>query len=566
MAKRSTFMDSEGDVIAADSYRMECLLMRVFFENMDLYDEFPMIANEFLKHEFVNLDLYHDADYGVDTPKDAPKTLFLNMKILSLVYQGAKKGSEYSRNLLIYLYKTYYRQEYNALKRFRELNSADALELTKRSTDSSPYPVNWRLPRIFAMAPFLGVEFGDIEYAYSVMDETWKTMDRNKRSMLEFEFPADILDECREQVSDWLNEHNGRFDKKTMPRWWIARKLACASLQTFGYTQTYITGNEETADRAEEELNMVRTLALLKMNFRRKEFNFEDIQTLSVIYMFASKMTQEFSRINVALNDILGISSEYVLETPQRPRFQPEKVNGESGVSSIGPTDPAGSRGFSQDPGAASNVPLNTVLDTATNAMSDVSQQSMISTVPVEDASQREKRMHAEIERLRTRLHNAEQENIHLRETNNNLRGLSEDVKILKQQHEDDQKELHALREHVYRSTEGDVDTGAADIAEMEGLISGKKIVIIGGHENWLNKLKAKFNGWRFISTELSAVVDLRVFDGADYTYFFTEHLAHRTYGAYVKVLRERDLPFGYIHSTNIENNVRQIYEDISGS
>ncbi|MCD8336273.1 MAG: hypothetical protein LUD18_03190 [Lachnospiraceae bacterium] len=548
MANRNGHTDRETDALAADSYSMESLFMRVFFENMDLYDEFPMIANEFLKHEFGNLALYHDADYGVDSPKDAPRTLFLNMKILSLIYQGAKKGSEYSRNLLVYLYKTYYRQEYNALKRFQVLNSEDALELTRGNSAASPYPVNWRLPRIFAMAPFLNVEFGDISYAYSVMEETWRTLDRNKRSVLDFKFPEDLLEECREQVSDWLNEKNARFDKKTMPRWWNARRLACVSLQAIGYTQTYITDGKEVIDRADEELNMVRTLALLKMNFRRTEFTFEDVQTLSVIYMLANKMSQELSRVNVALDDILGISSEYVLETPQRPRFQPEKVNGESGIKSDDVPDAQGLPRTLDDTLYVKTVPTK----------ADVH----ISTVPAEDATQREKRMLAEIEKLRTRLHNAEQENIHLRETNNALRELSEDVKILKQQHEDDRKELHALREHVYRSTEGDVDAGTVDIAVMEAAIAQKRIVIIGGHDNWLNKLKVRFDGWRFISTEISAVVDLRVFDGADYTYFFTEHLAHKTYAAYVKVLRERDLPFGYIHSTNVEKNIAQIYEE----
>lgn len=90
--KSSTAQESSS--VAADQYGMEYLFLRVFFENADLYGEFPMIAHEFLKHEFGNLEFYHDVDYGADTPKEAPKTLFLNMKILSLIYQAARKGSE----------------------------------------------------------------------------------------------------------------------------------------------------------------------------------------------------------------------------------------------------------------------------------------------------------------------------------------------------------------------------------------------------------------------------------------------------------------------------------------
>lgn len=538
------FHDSieDDEVITTDQYCMEYLFLRYFFENTDLFDEFPMIANEFLKHEFGNLDFYHDVDYGADTPKEAPKTLFINMKILSLIYQGAKKGSEYSINLLVYLYKTYYKQEYNAMKRFKILNSEDALELTRGNSDGGTYCNEWRLPRIFAMAPFLGISMGDIDYAYSIMEDMWEELDHNKRSKLDFEIPATVLDECREQVSDWINEKNADFNEKAMPYWWNARKLACASLQVNGYTQNYITEGKESIDHAEEELNMVKTLALLKLNFKRTKFSFEEVQVLSVIYMFADKVTHELGYIQVALNDILGLSAEYVLEKPARIRFQPEKITGKAGIKPAEEIEQANP--------AQSEIP-------ASRKIGNREQNA------VEDTPQREKRMLSEIERLRTSLHNAEQENIQLREKNNELRTLSDDVRILKQQHEDDRKELHALREHVYRSTESDVDTGATDIADMEAAIAEKRIVIIGGHDNWMNKLKAKFSNWRFISTEISAVVDLRIFDDADYTYFFTEHLAHRTYGAYVKALRERDLPFGYIHSTNIEKDIRQIYEDI---
>ncbi len=261
--------------------------------------------------------------------------------------------------------------------------------------------------------------------------------------------------------------------------------------------------------------------------------------------------TKELGYTNTAIDNMLGISKEYAVEKPKYSLFQAGKVTGKAGIH---PAEEEAAEAERLQKSAGSAM-----------AKADGKKKSDKENLKVSADENREKLMLAEIERLRVKLHNAEQENLGLREQNNELRGLSDSVRILSKQHENDRKELHALREHVYKSTEEETDTREVDIAELEKAIAEKKIVIIGGRDKWVNKLKCKFSGWRFISTELSAVVDLNVFDGADFTYFFTEYIAHRTYSAYVKVLRERNLPFGYIHSTNVEMNVRQIYEEVVG-
>lgn len=102
------------------------------------------------------------------------------------------------------------------------------------------------------------------------------------------------------------------------------------------------------------------------------------------------------------------------------------------------------------------------------------------------------------------------------------------------------------------------------NLTEMESYLKRKKIVIIGGHDNWTNKLKVKFPEWKYISTEISSVIDACVLIGSDYIYFFTDHIAHKTYKNYIRLMREQHLKFGYIHSVNIDSNIRQIYNEIS--
>ena len=50
--------------------------------------------------------------------------------------------------------------------------------------------------------------------------------------------------------------------------------------------------------------------------------------------------------------------------------------------------------------------------------------------------------------------------------------------------------------------------------------------------------------------------------DGTEKVYFFTNHISHGTYGKYINLVRENKIPFGYLQTINIENVVKQIYND----
>ena len=97
----------------------------------------------------------------------------------------------------------------------------------------------------------------------------------------------------------------------------------------------------------------------------------------------------------------------------------------------------------------------------------------------------------------------------------------------------------------------------------MEEFIQEKKIVIIGGHPNWVNKLRQKFPGWTFLSPKTSGSVDAKLVQNADMVYFFTDTISHSTYGRFIRIVREQQVPFGYIHGINLEANIAQIYEDM---
>lgn len=88
------------------------------------------------------------------------------------------------------------------------------------------------------------------------------------------------------------------------------------------------------------------------------------------------------------------------------------------------------------------------------------------------------------------------------------------------------------------------------------------RIVIVGGHSNWLSKMKKEFPNWIFVNPKASGTTDVSIVDKADYVYFFTDTISHSKYHQFMNVIRERKINCGYIHGVNIEKNIRDIYVD----
>lgn len=132
--------------------------------------------------------------------------------------------------------------------------------------------------------------------------------------------------------------------------------------------------------------------------------------------------------------------------------------------------------------------------------------------------------------------------------------------------YESERDELIVLRNFVYRLENSTLDDDTEDISldEMKDALMEKHIVIIGGHVTWVNKLKKLFPEWKYIDTNAYKTVDGKMLDGKDMVYFFTDYMNHISYTKFIAAVRERKIPFGYLTGTNIENTVKQIYDDMN--
>ena len=97
------------------------------FITPEMREVFPAIVREYLEHEPMVGEMFHNIPYArmnETTWDDA-----LNYRILAMMITAARRGSTYSRNFLISLYKEYYRTEYNRVRKLKQLTYLDVLEL-----------------------------------------------------------------------------------------------------------------------------------------------------------------------------------------------------------------------------------------------------------------------------------------------------------------------------------------------------------------------------------------------------------------------------------------------------
>ena len=139
---------------------------------------------------------------------------------------------------------------------------------------------------------------------------------------------------------------------------------------------------------------------------------------------------------------------------------------------------------------------------------------------------------------------------------------LSEMEEIIKK-NENDRAELISLRNYVYSLSEEHPVLKEETIADMKKSIAERKITVIGGHVNWINKLKKDFPKWRYLDADIKRSNCSETFEDVEKVYFYTDHLSHGTYGKFIAMVREKDIPFGYLHTINIDSLIRQIYWEL---
>ena len=515
--ERSNFGTTDRS-LSVDPYGCEKLFV-IFFIKEELEDDFPLIVRDFLKHGFEDIDQDFIDYVNIDNGDLNPSKMFY-YHFLSVIVNAANRGSEYAKALLLNLYKTYYKKEYKTFKKFSVLTQEDLLALAEVDDDNRFFHGN--LARILYIARLSGITISsDCEYIYAYLNyisERYEKLESHSLDLGE----GELFQEAKKYIEDnydidELYKLQSKEDKFSAN----VSKWLC-------YNPIMVDMCDVNYDGFERSLAI--TLVILKKTYPSKGFDYsaEELVRCSSIVHFASAMASNLDWMAERLYCVT-----YGEETTDFYDSFPSKFNPEDIV--VGKTD---------------NKP-RTVIDKTKardSVVADEIKDDLIS----------------ELESLKRKLHMLESANGSLRSDLQEKKKLEEERKQLINELEGDKRELSALRSFVYSHSNDDVEQETdISIQDMKKHLSGLRIVIIGGHPNWVSKLKREFPDWVYVNPEASGTTDASIVENADKVFFFTSVISHTKYYQFINILRERKITFAYLDGVNIERNIRDIYKEV---
>lgn len=122
-------------------------------------------------------------------------------------------------------------------------------------------------------------------------------------------------------------------------------------------------------------------------------------------------------------------------------------------------------------------------------------------------------------------------------------------------------QELFQLREFFFEIRNDYLPSETS--LDLSKVIADKKLLIIGGTQEWRKRLKDKFP--TIVTADgFNDKIEFRSFGEIDFVLFYTGYMSHKTYYKIVDFLRENDIPLGYIGKTNIDLVESEIVEQLN--
>ena len=519
-------MNKESGKVAPDTTGAYYFFLDEFVTR-DMEYDFALIEQDFIQHCSGKLQEFNEAGwYGEDERWTAAPKVALQKKMLRLMYNGAKLGDRYCVELIRYLYKLYHKKEYNQLKRFSTISTSEIFALSEDEWGGNNYGA---MGRILGMCQFMNIKQDDsCSILYLLLDKTrkeWISDNEEEREFLDFE--DGLFEECVQQVELWIKDHDhGDFRdfRKATKVYHEHDEFVEACLRHLGYPSDYVFLCMD--NNMGLRVQMARTLAVLKTANPKKDYTFEEVQKYTAIYSTVAALTDVADDFDYELGYLTGdpvddFEKEDMLFKPENIQYKEEAEKKHS------------------------------------------VQKPIINVAPVSNGEASTEDYLKEIAELRRKVNERELENKNLRELYRQAKKQYDEADRMNKKYESERDELIALRNFVYKSELDEEEVLEDSLESMKKVIASKDVVIIGGHINWINKLKQQFPNWMFIHPDTYKNVDGKMLDDKDYVYFFTDYMNHISYTKFIAAVRERKIPFGYLGSRNVESLVKQIYEDL---
>lgn len=526
---------TEEELSTPDTFGCECLFLSHFYTEQ-MTSDFSFIAREFLMNGFREVDFSQGIIQYVGNRNGAWSVKVSSyFRVMNLMWNAVKQGSEYAKNFFLYLYKTYYRKEYKQLKRFRTISVGEINSVASEHPDDKNV---FSVARVFTMSQLMGIEVNnayDKFFKYAALSEYYEVWDGQEGDGADTELKEDDIDNCAEDIACGCEEITERYR--------VSPESALKYLEKVRKFINYIRENDcgkaagaifGLPDEDSVIYNLGATLVRLREVFGNTEITDKEILLLWSIDCIVSLANDSCRHYNIAIEEIL-LGNVVDKDHDDTILFDPEEMK--KGVFRMDPVVPA-----------MKSEKNRTETKEQKAGMSDAKEKALV----------------AEIEELRRKLHLQEGEIKGLRAEISDMKKVREEKERLASENSGMRTELTALRNHVYNLTEKEEQADTVTVDDMKSAIRDKRIIIVGGDINWVNKMKLEFPGWTFIKPANSGTMDTKIVEKADKVYFFTDTIDHGTYYRYCNVVRDCGTPFGYIHGVNIGNITKQLYRELN--
>ena len=164
-----------------------------------------------------------------------------------------------------------------------------------------------------------------------------------------------------------------------------------------------------------------------------------------------------------------------------------------------------------------------------------------------------QRKYQSEIERLSAEKKHLEEAVLQQEQQISKQQKLYEEQKVRLRQN---MHELAALRSYVHSVREDGEELPQDATGKMEAW-KDKKVLVVGGHINWQNKLKEIFPKWQFVAAG-QKTVDNDIIKGKDCIVCNTEILSH---SCYYKVIaaKDKEQRLFYVHNNNVQRCIMEL-------
>ena len=478
-------------------------------------------------------------------------------------------GSIYAADILKELYKTYYKKEYDILKRIGALgieSYSKCFDPDDKNNEEKNGDTDFFVARITIMC----------ELFHIMIDDTWNGV-------------FELLNERAERdrflwrsfqalgMEDKLIEKKSQKRKKYSD--WIAERYPeMASKDIYEHNKQYklIEDLDEMVSRVMNELNVFSTIddengfdlfGNMIEGLDNMDIDIDDevdskwslrefllIAYINYISKITGKLYKERER---ELHSILGASR---LELVENEDLISDSITKEM-IERLEQKDNSRGNDYRKDKlmSRIASLDYSEVKriekkknDIEKHSKQEIQVKESLSEIEVLKAELRESRI-----RIRNEADKAQNQRVLYEENKEKIKSLEKIIEKQSEEHE----ELVALRELVYRLDRGDMEPEhQINTEDMLKILNEKHCAIIGGHENWSNKMKKALPKWEIIPVSESLNLDKSI-SSVDMAFIYTDVLEHKMYYKMMNVIRSNNIPFHYVHGVNTDIVVRAMYE-----